>query len=126
MEMLSKLVALSALVIGVLALERTWYVNYLQRRFQDISTQITQRNLNIVETTTTVAARLHEVILRRRKSSGRPGNIKDTRGDFDWFVYRNNNSQYLGCHLELDTFGNAHWKTKKSKATTWKAEIEGR
>jgi hypothetical protein len=70
MEMLSKLVALSALVIGVLALERTWYVNYLQRRFQDISTQITQRNLNIVETTTTVAARIHEVILRRRKSSG--------------------------------------------------------
>lgn len=73
MEMLSKLVALSALVIGVLALERTWYVNYLQRRFQDISTQITQRNHNIVETTTTLAARIHEVILRRGKSSGQTG-----------------------------------------------------
>jgi hypothetical protein len=70
MEMFSKLVALSALVIGVLALERTWYVNYLQRRFQDISTQITQRNLNIMETTTTVAARIHEALLRRGKSSG--------------------------------------------------------
>jgi len=70
MEMLTKLVALSALVIGIMALERTWYLNDFQRRFQDISTQITQRNLNILETTTTLAARIHEVLQRQRKSSG--------------------------------------------------------
>jgi DNA-binding HxlR family transcriptional regulator len=67
MEILTKLITLSAFVIGVLALERTWHFYDLQRRFREISTQITQRNLNILETATTLAARIHEVTHRNRK-----------------------------------------------------------
>lgn len=51
-----------------------------------------------------------------------PGNSKDTRGDFDWLVYRNHNSQYLRCHLELDTFWNAYWKNEKLQSNN----LEGR
>lgn len=69
MEMFTKFVALSALVIGVLALERSWYLYDLQQRFQDISTHITNMNLNILETTT-LAAKIHEVIHRHRKTPG--------------------------------------------------------
>jgi hypothetical protein len=70
MEIIIKLVALSALVIGVLALERTWYFHDLQRRFREISSHITEMNLNILDTTSTLAARIHEVIHRNRKASG--------------------------------------------------------
>jgi len=66
MEILTKLIALNALVIGVLALERTWHFYDLQRRFQEISTHITKMNLNLLETTT-LANRIHEIIHRNRK-----------------------------------------------------------
>ena len=64
MEWLTKLIALSALVIGVLTLVRTWYFYDLQRRFRKISIHITEMNLNIFETTAILAARIHAVTQR--------------------------------------------------------------
>ena len=69
MELMTKIIALSALVIGVLALERTWYVSDLQRRFREVSAHMTQVNLNIWEAATTFSTRVHEVIRRREKTN---------------------------------------------------------
>jgi len=72
MEIITKIVALSALVIGILALERTWYFNDLQRRFREVSTHITQENLNVWEAATTLSTRVHEVIHRQQNTSSSP------------------------------------------------------
>jgi len=69
MELVTKIIALSALVIGVLALERTWYVSDLQRRFREVSAHITQVNLNIWEAATTFSTRVHEAICHKQKAS---------------------------------------------------------
>lgn len=76
METIIKLVALSALVIGILALERTWKVRVFQRRIKELTSALEQTRESTRMTAQLTAERIDRFI--QKSNDTRAAERKET------------------------------------------------